>query len=105
MKSVVPAVVAGIAALLGVLMGSWRQAGLQRSLARAELIRSWQNERRTSYLTLLLADDEFYRSIIGTLRDVPPGWDVGDRSKLGNDHFSPRSSGERVEIIAKFDQI
>jgi hypothetical protein len=105
MKSVVPAVVAGIAALLGVLIGSWRQAGLQRSLARAELIRSWQNERRTSYLTLLLADDEFYRSIIGTLRDVPPGWDVGERSKLGNDHFSPRSTEEKVETIAKFDRI
>ncbi|GID98618.1 hypothetical protein Adi01nite_80300 [Amorphoplanes digitatis] len=59
MKSVVPAFVAGIAALLGVLIGSWRQAGLQRSLARAELIRSWQDERRTSYLNLLVADDEY----------------------------------------------
>ncbi|MEU7901542.1 hypothetical protein [Actinoplanes sp. NPDC049118] len=106
MKSVMPAMVAGIAALLGVLIGSWRQAGLQRSLARAELIRSWQNERRTSYLNLLVADDEFYRSIVGTLRDAHPEWSVSDRNQVGKDQlFSPRNPMERSEIISKFDQI
>ncbi|MEU4558927.1 hypothetical protein AB0F72_11090 [Actinoplanes sp. NPDC023936] len=97
---------AGIAALLGVVIGSWRQAGLQRSLARAELIRSWQNERRTSYLNLLVADDEFYRSIVGTLRDAHPEWNVSDPLQVGKDQmFTPPSPEERAEIIAKFDKI
>ncbi|MEU8237788.1 hypothetical protein AB0C07_06060 [Actinoplanes missouriensis] len=101
-----PALVAGIAALLGVLIGSWRQAGLQRSLARAELVRSWQNERRTSYLNLLVADDEFYRSIVGTLRDTHPEWNVSDPNQIGKDQmFTPRSAEERWEIIARFDKI
>ena len=106
MSSIMPAIVAGTTALLGVLIASWRQAGLQRSLARAELIRSWQNERRTSYLNLLVADDEFYRSIVGTFRDDHPEWNVGSSSKIGEDHlFLCRSFQERSEIVSKFDQI
>ena len=106
MGSVMPAIVAGITALLGVLVASWRQASLQRALARAELIRSWQNERRTSYLNLLVADDKFYRSIVGALRDDHPEWNSGSQSEIGKDQlFSRRSSQERLEIISGFDQL
>ncbi|WP_203790021.1 hypothetical protein [Paractinoplanes rishiriensis] len=106
MNSVTPAIVAGLTALLGVLIGSWRQAGLQRSLVRAELIRSWQDERRTSYLNLLVADDEFYRSIVRGLRDDHPEWTFGDPSKVGEDQlFPPPNSEERREIISRFDKV
>jgi hypothetical protein len=60
----------------------------------------------TSYLKFLVADDEFYRSIAGTLRDDHPDWAVTSPDEPMNEQiFLPRRSTEREEIISRFDQV
>jgi hypothetical protein len=96
-----------LGALLGVLVGSWRQAILQRTLSQREDLRRWQQERRESYLRFVYADDELYRGIIRDLRDVPPGNSTDDPEILGAPGvvLPPLSSEQRLEVLNIFDRV
>lgn len=94
-------------ALIGVLVGAWRQAILQRTLSQREDLRRWQQERRESYLRFVYADDELYRGLIRDLRDVPPGRSTDDPAILGAPGvvLLPLSSEQRLEVLDIFDRV
>jgi hypothetical protein len=94
-------------ALLGVLIGAWRQAILQSTLSQHEDLRRWQQERRESYLRFVVADDELYRGLIRDLRDLPPGRSTNDPKVLGLSGvlLPPLSSEQRLEVIQIFDSV
>jgi hypothetical protein len=94
-------------ALLGILIGAWRQAALQRSLSQYEDLRRWQQERREVYLRLVVVDDELYRALIRDIRDLPPGRSTDDPNTLGLSGvlLPPLASQQRLDVLNIFDHV
>jgi hypothetical protein len=98
------AIIGLFGALLGVLIGAWRQEVLQRSISKDEDIRRWQQERREAYLRLVAADDELYRGLVRDMPDLLPGRSSDDSTFLGaSGVLLPLSPEQRLDVLNLFD--
>ena len=107
MTQLLAALIGLFGALVGILIGAWRQAELQRSESRYEDLRRWQQERREAYLQIIVADDELYRGLVRDIRDPPPGRATDDPVVLGfaGVLLPPLSSEQRLDVLNIFDRV